>query len=154
MLVQLPGGEKLLNDLKQLHERDFNLWIEEIKTRIRDRDVSDMDWDNLLDEIDDMGASQKRALKSYTQRLVEHILKLQYWDEELERCQKGWKQEVTNFRNQIISILEDSPSLKNYQKAKYDKIYSNAIAVVKYDFEVPKHSFVELEKIMQEDYFG
>ena len=67
------------SNLKQLHERDFNLWVEEIKIKIQNRDLDEMDWDNLLDEIDDMGASQKRALDSYMQRLIEHILKLKYW---------------------------------------------------------------------------
>ncbi len=36
---------------------------------IKNRDVSKMDWDNLLEEIEDMGASQKRALRSYLNRL-------------------------------------------------------------------------------------
>ena len=62
--------------LKQLHDSDFNLWIEEIKIKIQNRDFQDMDWESLLDEIEDMGASQKRALDSYMQRLIEHILKL------------------------------------------------------------------------------
>ncbi|MEO0013471.1 MAG: hypothetical protein RLZZ535_1860 [Cyanobacteriota bacterium] len=44
-----------------------------------------MDWDNLLDEIDDMGKSEKRSLDSYMQRLIEHILKLKYWDSEVAR---------------------------------------------------------------------
>jgi|GEM_PF-5987606 len=60
---------------------------------IKNRDVNAMDWDNLIDEIEDMGASQKRALRSYYYRLVEHILKVRDWKEERERnkvnhCQK------------------------------------------------------------------
>ena len=65
-------------NLKQLHDRDFNLWIEKTKEAIQNRDFANMDWDNLLDEIDDMGKSEKRALDSYMQRLIEHILKLKY----------------------------------------------------------------------------
>lgn len=47
--------------LKQLHESDFNLWVEEIKTKIQNRDFTDMDWESLVDEIDDMGASHMRS---------------------------------------------------------------------------------------------
>ena len=36
------------SNLKQLHERDFNLWIEEIKIRIQNRDLNGMDWDNFV----------------------------------------------------------------------------------------------------------
>ena len=65
-----------------------------------------MDWDCLLEEIEDMGASPKRALDSYLQRLIEHILKLKYWEPEQEYNYKGWRREVVNFRNRIKRILK------------------------------------------------
>ena len=49
------------SDLSQLHDSDFNLWIEAIKLKIQNRDFQGMDWSNLVEEIDDMGASQTRA---------------------------------------------------------------------------------------------
>ena len=104
------------SNLKQLHESDFNLWVEQTKEAIQNRDFEKIDWDNLLDEIDDMGKSEKRSLDSYMQRLIEHIFKLKYWDAERERCGNSWMQEVTNFRNRIKRILKKNPSLKNYLK--------------------------------------
>ena len=133
------------NNLKQLHDRDFNLWVE---------DINSMDWDNLLDEIDDMGASQKRALDSYMQRLIEHILKLQYWQSEVDRCRNGWMVEITNFRSRINRILKKNPSLKNYLNNEYQDIYQDATKAMKFLFEMPEDNFVEIERIMQEDYFG
>lgn len=143
-----------MTDLKQLHDHDFNLWIEKIKEAIQNRDFENMDWENLLDEIDDMGKSEKRSLDSYMQRLIEHILKLKYWKEEQERCRKGWQQEVVNFRNRINRILKKNPSLKNYLKSEYLDIYQDAISVVAFDFDIPQESFVEIEQIMKDDYFG
>jgi hypothetical protein len=113
-----------------------------------------MDWDNLLDEIEDMGASQKRALDSYTMRLVEHILKLKYWHSELSHNRRGWMVEVTNFRTSINRILKKNPSLKNYLAEEYEEIFAAAIRAMKLLFEIPEKSFVELEQIMQENYFG
>jgi Domain of unknown function DUF29 len=78
-----------LKSIKELHDRDFNLWVEETKKAIQNRDFENMDWDNLLDEIDDMGKSEKRLLESYLERLIAHILKLQYWSAEKERNYKG-----------------------------------------------------------------
>lgn len=141
-------------NLKQLHDRDFNLWIEKTKKAIQNRDFENMDWDNLLDEIDDMGKSEKRSLDSYMQRLIEHILKLKYWDSEVERCRKGWQQEVVNFRNRINRILKKNPSLKNYLESEYFDIYQDAIATMVFDFEIPEDGFVEIEQIMKNDYFG
>jgi hypothetical protein len=50
-------------NIQELHDQDFNLWIEKIKQKIQNRNFVDMDWDNLLDEIDDMGKSEKRSLE-------------------------------------------------------------------------------------------
>ncbi|AFZ36697.1 protein of unknown function DUF29 [Stanieria cyanosphaera PCC 7437] len=142
------------SDLKQLHDRDFNLWIENIKIKIQKQDFDDMDWDNLLDEIDDMGASQKRALDSYMQRLIEHILKLKYWQSEVERCRNGWMVEVTNFRSSINRILKKNFSLKNYLNAEYQDLYQDASKAMALLFEMPKDNFVAVDKIMQDNYFG
>lgn len=100
-----------MKQLKQLHNEDLNLWLEEIATAIKNKDFNNMDWDSLLEEIEDMTASQKRALRGYTKRLIEHIIKLKYWIVEQEYNQKGWRKEVVNFRNEVHEILEDSPSL-------------------------------------------
>ena len=142
------------SNLKQLHESDFNLWVERTKEAIQNRDFENMDWDNLLDEIDDLGKSEKRSLDSYMQRLIEHILKLKYWDVEKERCSQGWMREVTNFRNRIKRILKKNPSLHNYLKAEYSDIYQDAIATMSFDFDIPKASFVAVEQIMDKDYYG
>ena len=141
-------------NLKQLYDRDFNLWIEKTKEAIQNRDFENMDWDNLLDEIDDMGKSEKRSLDSYMQRLIEHILKLKFWNLEVERCRKKWQQEVVNFRNRIKRILKKNPSLNNYLKSEYFDIYQDAIATMVFDFAIPEDNFVEIEQIMQDDYFG
>jgi hypothetical protein len=140
--------------MNNLHDRDLNLWLEEVKLKIQSRNFSEMDWDNLLIEIEDMGASQKRALDSYTQRLIEHILKLKYWKPELLNCQRGWMVEVSNFRKSINRIIKKNPSLKNYLEQEYEDIFQDTQETMKLLFEIPEDSFIELEKIMQNDYFG
>ncbi|MDJ0899261.1 MAG: DUF29 domain-containing protein [Xenococcus sp. MO_188.B8] len=142
-----------MKQLKQLHNEDLNLWLEQIATKIKNQDFSNMDWDGLLEEIEDMTASQKRALRSYTKRLIEHILKLKYWNREKEYNQKGWRREVVNFRNEIKEILEDSPSLKNYLQKNYATWYKKSVNAMQQEFEIPDHNFVLLETIMTENYF-
>ncbi len=65
-----------------LHDQDYNLWLEQTAIALRNQDIERMDWENLVAEIEDIGASQKRALalRSYMYRLIEHIFKLQYID--------------------------------------------------------------------------
>ena len=60
-------------------EEDYYLWIQTMVEKLRNKDYLDIDWDNLIEEIDDMGKSQKRAIESLLLRLTEHLLKLKYW---------------------------------------------------------------------------
>ena len=76
---------------KILYETDYNQWVNETVQQLRERQFDGVDWDNLIEEIEDMGKSQKRALESFLTRLVEHLLKLSYWEPEKERNSNHWK---------------------------------------------------------------
>ena len=142
------------NQLKQLYHQDLNLWRQKIITAIQNRKLKNMDWDNLIEEINDMGASEKRALRSYTKRLIEHILKLKYWESEREYNQRGWKKEVVNFREEIKSILQESPSLNSYLQQNYLDWHQKSVKAMRQEFIIPDDNFVNLEIIMTDDYFG
>lgn len=142
------------NDLKKMHEADFNLWLEEVKSAIANQNFENMDWDNLIDEIDDMGASQKRALDSYMKRLIEHLLKLKFWHQEQERNQRSWRGEVNAFRDSINKIIKKNPSLKNYLLEEYEDNFRSATRRVGELFEIPKDCFWELEKTMDLEFYG
>jgi hypothetical protein len=140
--------------LKQLYHQDLNLWRQEVISAIKNQQLENMDWDNLIDEINDMTASERRALRSYTKRLIEHILKLKYWNSEKEYNQRGWKKEVVNFREEIKSILEDSPSLTNYLEQNYLDWYEKSVKAMREEFAIPTDNLVDLETIMTDEYFG
>ena len=140
--------------LKKLYHQDLNLWRQEVVNAIQNQQLEDMDWDNLIEEINDMTASERRALRSYTKRLVEHILKLKYWNSEKEYNRRGWEKEVVNFREEIKSILEESPSLNNYLEQNYLDWYAKSVKAMKREFSIPTDDLVDLEVIMTDEYFG
>ena len=139
-----------------LHDQDYNLWLEQTAIALRNQDIERMDWENLLAEIEDMGASQKRALRSYMYRLIEHIFKLQYWEEERKFNRNNWRIEVANFRNEINSILEDSPSLKKYLSDNYLEWYEKSLKKLDKSgaFAIPEHQTIDLLTILNDDFFG
>ena len=143
-----------MSEIEQLYEKDLNLWYEKTEIAIAKRDVKNIDWDNLLDEFQDMSKSEKRALRSYTKRLIEHILKLKYWQSQQEYNQKHWRKEVVNFRAEINQILLDSPSLKNYLQDNYQSWYNSSVKAMRQQFTIPQDNLVALQIIMQDDYFG
>jgi hypothetical protein len=140
--------------LKQLYHQDLNLWRQAVINAIQNQQLENMDWDNLIEEINDMTASERRALRSYTKRLIEHILKLKYWNSEKEYNQRGWEKEVVNFREEIKSILEESPSLNNYLEQNYLDWYEKSVKAMKREFSIPTNNLVDVETIMTDEYFG
>ncbi|MDD1429402.1 DUF29 domain-containing protein [Dolichospermum sp. ST_sed9] len=109
-----------------LYDQDYYLWIRTTINQLRTGQFSVVDLENLLEELETMGRSQKRAIESLLTTLLVHLLKLKYWDSERERNQGHWKGEIRTFRRQIKKSLKDSPSLKPYILEIFDECYQEA----------------------------
>lgn len=109
-----------------LYETDFNLWLLKTTEQLRSHSFLELDLENLIEEIEGLNRSDRRALMSYLTRLIEHVLKLTSWESEREYNANKWKAEISNFRVQIENILTDSPSLKPYLATIFEKSYENA----------------------------
>ena len=114
-----------------LYEQDFYLWIQKTVELLQQGELGQLDVENLIEEIDSMGKSQRRKLKTRLTVLIEHLLKLQYWTTEKEYNARGWLNTIVEQRRQIAYILADSPSLKSvlndifldcYQDARRDTL--------------------------------
>ena len=110
---------------KSLYDTDYQLWLEQTVAQLKARDFSSLDLENLIEEIESLGRSQKNAVSSCLMRLCEHLLKIKYWETERETCLRGWRSEVRNFRLQIQEDLEASPSLKSFLELVFIKQYKN-----------------------------
>ena len=62
-----------------LHDQDFLLWTEEQATALRRAAGSNLplDWDNLAEEIESLGTSQRAELNSQVRRVLRHLFKLE-----------------------------------------------------------------------------
>jgi len=111
---------------QQLYETDYHLWVVETVKQLQNQDFESIDWDNLIEEISDLARRDKKKLKSLLKHLIEHLLKLKYWQAEKSRNQGHWQAEITNFRQLIQDELEDSPSLQPYLYEIYPQCYAEA----------------------------
>ena len=109
-----------------LYDQDYYLWIRTTINQLRTGQFSAVDLENLLEELETMGRSEKRAIESLLTKLLVHLLKLKYWDSERERNQGYWLGEIRTFRKQIKNSLKDSPSLKPYILEIFDECYQDA----------------------------
>ena len=141
-----------------LYDQDYYLWIRTTINQLRAGQFSAIDLENLLEELETMGRSEKRAIKSLLIKLLEHLLKLKCWDSERERNQGHWKGEIRTFRIQIKDELKDSPSLKPYILEIFDQCYQDARKLVSDRSELPLDIFpltpiASLEQILDENWF-
>jgi len=106
--------EPSMSDVKTLYHDDFVLWSKQQADALRSAadggSNQKLDWENLAEEIESLGISQRSALKSQIGRVIEHLLKLEFSHAVDPRI--GWIESIEDARNEIERVLEDSPSLK------------------------------------------
>ncbi|MGB5595793.1 MAG: DUF29 domain-containing protein, partial [Crocosphaera sp.] len=59
-------------------ETDYYAWTQQQAQLLRTKQINEIDWPNLADEIEDMGRSEKRQLESRLEILIMHLLKWQF----------------------------------------------------------------------------
>lgn len=141
-----------------LYDQDYNLWLEKTIEKLRFRQLESVDWDNLIEELEGMNRSDKRALFSLLTRLLEHLLKLIYWGKERDYNANKWRSEIITFRVQIKRLLKESPSLKPYLVQIFDECYLDARKVISRLMECELNTFPEvaiatLEEVLDENWF-
>ncbi|MDB9386094.1 DUF29 domain-containing protein [Microcystis ichthyoblabe FBCC-A1114] len=140
-----------------LYDSDYQLWLENTINQLRQGDFQGVDWQNLLEELADLGKSERRALESLLTRLLEHLLKLTYWQSQRDYNQAGWKKEIRNFRIQIKKILKESPSLKLYLREILQECYLDARNLLIDETELdasifPLEVLANLEEILDQNW--
>jgi hypothetical protein len=94
-----------------LHERDLALWAEGQARALAERRAAALDWDNLAEEIESLGRSERREIRSRLAVLLLHLLK---WERQPERRKYGWRSTIMEQRSMIAESIADSPSLGAY----------------------------------------
>lgn len=92
------------------YEKDFYGWCVEQAEMLRKRDISNLDFENIIEEIESMGGAERRALKSFLSNLYCHLLKIKFQKDYEDK--NSWIETINNCRSSIHDLVEDSPSLK------------------------------------------
>ena len=101
-------------DVRTLYDADFLAWSKEqaeaLRAEAHRRSDQKLDWENLAEEIADLGKSQTAALASQIRRIIEHFSKRDHspWP----RPRHGWRVSIVDARVEIEVLLERNPSLR------------------------------------------
>jgi hypothetical protein len=138
-----------------LYEKDFNLWIEKIINDLKHGDLTNLDRENLIEEIQSMGNSDKRETFSRLKVLIMHLIK---WKYQPEKRTSSWLNTIDEQREQLELILKNSPSLKPYFQKILSDCYQKAIRAAVNETNLPHKIFpmecpFTQEQILNENYF-
>ncbi len=124
-----------------LYSQDYYQWLIETAYILEEGKLSELDIPNLLDEIESMGKSQKRAIESYLKVLLLHLLK---WKYQPDLRSGSWRGSIYNSRKGIAKRIKESPSLKSYPQEVLLECYEIARFNAHTETELPLAIFPEI----------
>ncbi len=144
--------------MPSLYDTDFTAWAEQTAQLLREARFADIDMPALIEEIDGLARSDRKAIYSQLKRLLFHLLKMAYFsDHHYKRAGAGWKRTVVSARHEIEESITDSPSLAYYPATRlsdaYDKVRREAGVLPGFPHDaVPESCPWSIEQVLDPDF--
>ncbi|CAD0220033.1 DUF29 domain-containing protein [Planktothrix agardhii] len=102
------------------HEQDFYAWTQEQSQLLKTGQLHQIDWQNIAEEIEDMGRSEKRQLESRLELLIMHLLK---WQFQPNLRSRSWQLTIKEQRLRLEKLLQKNPSLQPNLTEAIEDVY-------------------------------
>jgi hypothetical protein len=120
------------------YEQDFYGWTQEQSALLRAGRLTDLDIENLIEEVETMGRSEKRELESRLTVLLLHLLKWKY--QEVRRG-RSWQLSIDEQRIQFCKTLHENPGLKSALSDLLKDAYELAVIRASRETKISKSVF-------------
>lgn len=139
------------------YEDDFALWSAEQAALIRTGKLDKVDLENVAEEIESLGRSDKREIASRLKVLQLHLLKWQFQPKQRDG-NGSWLGTIREQRGRIALLLEESPSLRRQPALVLDREYRNARLDAHDETKLALGTFPEtcpytIDQILDPDFF-
>ncbi len=137
------------------YQSDFYSWTQEQAALLKAGRLQELDIENLIEEIETMGRSEKRELESRLAILLVHLLKWQY---QPVRRGRSWQLTIDEQRLQFSKVLNDNPGLKPHLDQIIKDAYTLAIIRSSKETALEKNIFPdacpwEVAQILDEGFY-
>lgn len=125
---------------QRLYNADFAQWVAQTTLLLQQGKFDELDIENLIEEVEDLGKRDRRALCSNLEIVLLHLLK---WQFQPEQRSTSWRGSIREHRRRIARILKDSPSLNPYLQQEYQDCYLAARLQAADETGLPLKTFPE-----------
>jgi Domain of unknown function DUF29 len=112
VIARPPAGD--------LYQDDFVLWAERQAALLRAKRFEELDLDNLIEEVEDLGRRERDMVESHIETILEHLLKLAL--SHADRPRRGWLVTVDRQRAKLARKL--TTTLRNHLEAELPALYA------------------------------
>ncbi|NEN88613.1 MAG: DUF29 domain-containing protein [Okeania sp. SIO3H1] len=119
--------------MTNLYETDFVQWTEEQAKALSEHNEKALDWENLREEIDNLGKEKINAVHSFLKQIIIHRLKLDYTND--IRSRRNWIDEIDDFQDEIERRLTNTILNKINIEAEYERAKRKVLKM--YDVSLP-----------------
>ncbi|MGH6897845.1 MAG: DUF29 domain-containing protein [Geminicoccaceae bacterium] len=134
----MARADPVTEERQSLYERDFYLWLEQQASRLREGRLEELDVANLLEEIEDMARSEKRAIETNLTVLLTHLLKYVFQPGQRSR---SWRGSIVEHRRRLRKLIRESPSLRPYAREMYAECYADGCEQAAAESGLPPRTF-------------
>lgn len=122
------------------YDADYVGWIEAQVAHLRAGRLQALDIANLVEELEDLGRSETRALRSALDVVLRHMLK---WDYQPDRRSRSWILSIIEHRDRAEATLAENPSLKQRLSEVVAAAYKLARSRAARETRLPRSIFPE-----------
>lgn len=112
--------------IKTLYDTDFVEWTARTVEMLQEGRLNEADLEHVAEEIQDLGASERSAVRSQLRRMLMHLVKQRI---QPERDGASWRASTANAQLEIMDKIAISPSLRAFAKENLEQLYREAVGI-------------------------
>lgn len=131
-----------------MYDTDIILWSEHQAELLRSGRYNELDLENVIEEILDLGKRERDRFMSSIELIIQHLLK---WEYQPQKRSSSWEITIKRERNHLIKYVDKTPTLIKYW-AEIEQMYRYARAQAAnetglLDWDFPDHCPYTKEQI-------
>ena len=119
----MPAGARIhAAKAIELYEQDGYTWAQVQAEALRRRDYDLIDWDHVIEEIEELVRVSERSWRSHCGQTLLHLLKIERAEQVDPGLMDKWRKDVWSIRVQMAILIRDNPGMQG----KCDELLAQA----------------------------